>query len=406
MHVRRVAPDEFDAFHAVDAAAFGYIPSAESLAARRQRWNPARAFTADEGGQLVASSDIAPFQMAVPGGALLPMAGVTSVGVRPTHRRRGLLTAMMHTLLEDAREHDEPLAGLYASESIIYGRFGYGLAIEGQWFEIDRNYATFASAPSTPGAARMVEAADARAHAERVWARALEQRPGMTARSTEQWDYRFGTTSSGQAQFYALYEDDGRCEGYVAYAIRNVDRPDGIPANEVNIVELVAATDAANASLWRHMLSLDLTQTVKTTYRSARALDDPLPLMLADPRRLQRRPRDGVWLRIVDAEAALRARQYNAGGQLVIEVQDEFCPWNAGRYEIACEARSPADVRVTATSPDLILPAASLAAIYLGGTKPSVLARAGRAEERTAGALHLADAMFGWDVAPWCPEHW
>ncbi len=403
--VRRARPDEFEAFQAVESAAFGYVPSAEGLAARRLRWDPSRTFTVADGDQLVASSDIAPFQMTVPGGGALGMAGVTSVGVRPTHRRRGLLTAMMRALLDDAREHNEPLAGLYASESIIYGRFGYGLAIEQQWFEIDRNFGTFASAPSTPGAVRMVEAGDARAYAEGVWERAVPLRPGMTARTATQWTYRFGTQGN-QAQFFALYEDDGRCDGFVSYSIRNVDRPDGIPAGEVHIVELVAVTDAANAALWRYLLSLDLTQTVKTTYRSARAMDDPLPLMLADPRRLQRRPRDGVWLRVVDAEAALRARRYNVAGQLVIEVQDEFCPWNAGRYEITCEAHSPAEVRVTGASPDLVLPAASLAAIYLGGTKPSALARAGRAEERTPGALLLADAMFGWDIAPWCPEHW
>src|SRR5215210_4097016 len=131
--VRRARPDEFEAFEAVDAAAFGYVPSPEMLAARRPLWDSARAFTAADGDQLVASSAIVPFQMTVPGGAVLPMAGVTSVGVRPTHRRRGLLTAMMRTLLDDARQHAEPIAGLYASESVIYGRFGYGLAIEHHW---------------------------------------------------------------------------------------------------------------------------------------------------------------------------------------------------------------------------------------------------------------------------------
>ena len=130
---------------------------------------------------------------------------------------------------------------------------------------------------------------------------------------------------------------------------------------------------------------------------------DPLLSLLAEPRRLRLTVRDGVWVRLVDVPAALESRRYAAEDRIVLEVRDDFCPWNDGRVALEGGADGAACVRTDA-SPDLMLSSAELAAAYLGGTTIGHLARAGRVDEETPGALRRADAMLRWDPAPWCPE--
>ena len=117
-------------------------------------------------------------------------------------------------------------------------------------------------------------------------------------------------------------------------------------------------------------------------------MDDPLPWMLADTRRLQRNTRDGLWLRLVDVAATLSQRQYAAAGKLVIQVQDEVCPWNAKRFALEAGPEG-ASCRATEAAPELALTAAALASTYLGAVSFSTLGAGwagGRAESRGAGA--------------------
>ena len=79
-------------------------------------------------GRIVGGAGAFSFRTTVPGGAVVPSAGVTVVGVLPTHRRRGILRSMMRLQLDDAHERGEALATLFASEETIYGRYGYGRA--------------------------------------------------------------------------------------------------------------------------------------------------------------------------------------------------------------------------------------------------------------------------------------
>jgi predicted acetyltransferase len=307
--VREIRPEEYEAFQRVDGTAFSYVPTDEAMARQRPFWDTARKFGVFEGEQPVGVSANVALSMTVPGGASVPTAGVTAVGVLPTHHRRGHLTSMMHRLFEDAREHGEPLAALWASESLIYGRFGYGPAIEHEWWEIEQARAAFASAPVYTGALRMVDGPGARPACEDVWERVRRMQPGMTARDTAWWNRRFDDERENGPQFFAVYEEEGRCDGYLMYRTKG-DWPDGIPSSEATVVELVAATDAAHAALWQFVFSLDLVRTVRA---SNRALDDAVHLMLADPRRLKRNTRDAIWLRLVDAVPALGARAYAPG---------------------------------------------------------------------------------------------
>lgn len=399
--LRPITPEEWPAFSTTNAAGFGWDANPEHVAESEQIIELDRTLATFDGPEVVSTTAIYSFDQTVPGNAL-PCAGVTWVSVKPTHRRQGILRNMMQRQLEDVRERGEAIASLWASESIIYGRFGYGLAAQGMEFTIDRTRTAFAREAPACGRTRIVT----RDEALEAWPAAYDlvcpTRPGFYSRSEKWWrhqtlrgpdaDRRVGT------RFFVQYEEDGRVLGFARYRVR-ADGADGLPNSKLSVQELVGANDAAYASLWDFIFGVDLVGSI-TAYN--RPLDEPLYWMLADPRRMVRRPLDSLWLRVVDVPAALEGRRYDAEGRFVLGLRDEFCPWTEGRYELEAGADG-ARCKPSTAEPDIELSAADLGAIYLGGSKPSELARAGRLQGDRA-ALRRADAIFSWDVAPWCPE--
>jgi predicted acetyltransferase len=229
-----------------------------------------------------------------------------------------------------------------------------------------------------------------------VYERIRAERAGMLSRSQVWWwEQRLyvGPGPPGTSQrFFVVYEREGRPEGYAFYRLRN-KWEDGAPHGTVVVIEALAETPAATRELWRYLFGVDLTEHVE-----AQILDPAAGLFLGavDPRRLGLRLSDGFWLRFVDHEAALRARSWGTDDSVVLEVRDGFCHWNEGRYRTGAG-------RVDA-EPDLVLTAADLASAYLGGVAVHALAAAGRVEERNAGAVSRADALFRTPLPPFCPE--
>lgn len=404
--LRPITPDEAGPFFECMASSFGNDFRPDRWSERTGHYAEVdRSLAAWDGVQVVATTGIWSFELTVPGGSIAT-AGVTWVSVRPTHRRRGLLTAMMRRQLDDVHERGEALAALWASEAPIYGRFGYGCAAEGVEMRIERAHS--ALRPSTSdatarGGVRMVEREEALARWPVLYERVRRETPGMISRHDRWWSYRHlpekdegvdGYTGSRFAQ----YEEDGELLGYVRYRTKQ-DYEQGNPAGILHLRELIAASDAAYAALWQYLFGVDL---IKTIHAEWRRVDEPLTWMLADPRRLVRRTQDTLFVRVVDVAEALAGRRYAAEGELVIEVQDRFCGWNEGSYLLKGGPNGATCTR-TARSPDISLEAESLGAAYLGGVRLSTLARAGRVSGPEA-ALGRADAMFGWQPAPWIPE--
>jgi predicted acetyltransferase len=198
--------------------------------------------------------------------------------------------------------------------------------------------------------------------------------------------------------FFAIHDsEEGDPDAYAVYQSKH-EWPDGAPKLELSIRELQALTPQAAAEMWRFVFDVDLVHTVKADLRPA---DEPLLLMLAEPRRLRMRLSDGLYVRLVNVPAALAARGYAEEGSIVIEVEDTFCDWNDGRYELAVTAGG-VTCESTEADPDLSCSAEDLAALYLGGTTWRQLHRAGRVSECTAGSLVRADRSFASDPAPWC----
>jgi predicted acetyltransferase len=341
--------------------------------------------------------------MAVPGGSL-PCAGVTRVGVAATHRRRGLLTAMMRRQLDDMRQRGEPLAALYASEAPIYGRFGYGLATYTAEIEVQRSRAAFLKSSVAGGRVVMVDVPAAVDAFTQVWSQVQPTQPGMLTLDARWWrnllaDLEFNRQGFSP-QYRVVYEADGKPAGFALYRIK-MDWDATGPIGVLRLDSLIAASADAYAGLWRYVLEVDLIARVTA---EARPIDEPLRFLLADSRQPKTRIDDGIWLRLVDVAGALAGRRYAVDGRLVLRVRDAFCPWNDGHYELNGGPTDAACERCT-DDPDLELSADDLAATYLGGNRFRTLHQAGRIRELHRGALARADAMFATDRSPWCPSH-
>lgn len=358
-----------------------------------------RMHAARDDGRIVGGAGVFPFELTVPG-AVVPTAGVTVVGTYPTHRRRGVLRAMMRAQLDDVHERGEPLALLWASEETIYGRFGYGMASLAGEMALPREHSDFASSVERQGVVRLVDRQEALVLFPRVWDRVRRDIPGMLGRTRNWWELRIlfeqpGGGADGGPKRYVVLETDGKPEGYAIY--RHKPKWDqGVSESEIEVVEAMALDGRPTAELWRYLLDIDWAARVNAHLLP---IDHPLVQLLAKPRRMRFRIGDGLWARLVDVGEALSARRYAADGAVVIEVLDAFCPWNEGRWRLA-DGRA----KRTTTSPQLRCDVSALGAVYLGGFGFSELVRGGRVEELRRGAAARADAMFRWNRAPWCPE--
>lgn len=381
----------------------GTLPTDEELAASHKITEFDRTLAFFDSSEVVATAGIFSYEMTVPGSAL-PCGGVTRVSVLSTHRRRGLLTAMMRRQLDDMHERGEPLAALYASEARIYGRFGYGLATYQTALEVTRSHGAFVKPATGAGQISIVNVPRAVAAFGQVWDDARGGQPGMLELD-ERWIRLHladpeANRNGASPHYRVLFESGGKPSGFAIYRIKMEWDAEG-PKGELRVEMLVAATDEAYGALWRHVLDVDLIARVSAEMRP---VEEPLRFLLADSRQPKTRVEDGIWLRLVDVAAALKGRRYGVEGRLLLQVRDGFCPWNAGQYELV-GGPAAAECRRLAGNPDLALDVADLGAVYLGGNRFSTLAAAGRVEEKRPGAIARADAMFASPRAPWCPSH-
>ncbi|MCH7593805.1 MAG: GNAT family N-acetyltransferase [Chloroflexi bacterium] len=400
---RPITIDEFDQFDAAMLRGFSAHPDSNPVLKDlgRRIFEPERSIVAFDGDLMVGTSSSITLEISVPGANTLPMGGITEVTVSPTHRRRGILTGMMRRQIDAHHERGVPLVALWASESLIYGRFGYGPAVTHEHREIDLRHTSFAHSPDIRGQVNFIDKKDAQDLFAPMHQRVCKEYPGMIQRNDLGWEAAIsdpeGMRNKSPELFYAYYETNGVPTGYVMYRIRhNVTAGDA--NNKVEVHELVATDDEATAALWRFCFDIDLASTISVGHGAP--IDDGLVWMLTDPRRLKRSSYDGLWLRLIDVPAALSARAYSEDGSLVIRVEDSFCDWNDGTWRIDGGGEG-SDCVATSDRPDISLSAADLAAIYMGGSKPSELARAGRVVESVSGALDRADRMFAVARQPW-----
>jgi len=395
---RAVTQEEFPDFLRAEITAYTDTGAGQEDAFDRfgPVFEPERSVAAFDGSQIVGTLCSFPTPMTVPGGKL-NSAGLSFVTTRPTHRRRGILTEMMRQHMDQVKEIGEPTATLHASESSIYGRFGYGIASHFERFKIQQPHAVFRDEYDIPGEVVLVDLETAKQVIPSAYALAARTRPGTYERDQTYWDLRFWPIEI-KKMLIAAYQEAGETLGYVIYNSSG-NWQNWIPKKTLVVEEMVTTTPAAHRALWEYLFGIDVIESITA---GNRPIDDPLPWLLRNPRRLERLSIDSVWNRILDVPAALEARRYAHDGGLTIEVIDEWGGWGAGTFRLE---GGPLGATCTSSTelPDLTMTVEDLGAIYLGGVKPSVLAASGRIAGNTSSAVATADSMFGWSSMPWCP---
>jgi predicted acetyltransferase len=407
--VRAIKPDEAESLSRLLFTAFGETATDEKVRDELEWAEIDRLLCAEDDGRLVAAAGAYTFEMTLPGGEGLPVAGVTWVGVLPTHRRQGVLTSMMQFQLDDIADRGEAVAILTASEAPIYGRFGYGLASRLWKVKINtRGGLSLLAPPTVGGRMRMLDVMEAKTVLPPLYDEVRRLRPGELSRPATWWEGHWRdpeyNRDDASHRFDVVHErGDGTIDGYVSYRIKQ-DWDLSLPGGEVRLRDCISSDPEVTAALLEYVSQIDLTASVTSWNRP---VEDPFALRLADWRRYRvETVHDHLWLRILDVPVALAARRYESGGALVVAVDDAFRPAVAGRYRLevaddgiaTCERVGKRD----SGDADLTLGIAALGSLYLGDVSATQLARAGRLTAASDAALAAADRIFKTVVPPYC----
>jgi predicted acetyltransferase len=402
--VRRVREEEFNAWS--DAIDIGFImPQQRGDGPRRRRWFELdRCWGAFDGDKPVGTLRALSLEATVPGGAFVPLAGISAVTVASTHRRRGLLSRMMAGELEAAKERGDVLAGLYSAEYPIYGRYGFGPATTSANWHLDARAAAFVR--ELPGDIEVVDAAAAFDEIAALYDRVRALTPGAVNRTRAMWERKLDLVpregeSVPKNILQALCRDEtGAAVGFVRYKFRDDRWTHERPDNVVEALDLFAINVEYEARLWKYLADHDWVSEV--TASTTRREDELWRELLVDRRVAWAGEQcDAEWIRMLDAPAALSARRYEVPGRVVLRVVDK--DGHADGTFALDGGPDGATCGATAESPDITLPAAVLGSIYLGGFTAGRFGALGMLDEHRAGAVARLSAMFQTAIAPWCP---
>ncbi|MFC4852497.1 GNAT family N-acetyltransferase [Actinophytocola glycyrrhizae] len=392
---RTVPEDRLRGAHDLFLAALHEKPgSDESWDVMRQAYVADRTFGAFDGDRQVGTAVSFPADLTVPGGEMLPMAGVTYVGVRTDYRRRGALTGMMRAQLEDAEERGEVFAALHASEPVIYGRFGYGVATIARDIKVNSKRARLRDDVPVAGTVRLLDGDEVVPACSAAYPALQRTRAGLMGRSEQWWALSYHRRiKTDHLLVAAHFSAAGDIDGWVSYKPAQATSGDVRANATLYVLDFQAADQGVANDLWRHLVGVDLIEDVMAYFRP---LDDPIEAMLVDAYAVRSESEGELWLRVVDVPAALAARTYGIAEPVVVEVVDSLLPGNSGRYRV-----SPQGMERTTDQPALTMAADALAMVYLGTWRPSVLAATGRIAVADPAALPAADRLFAVDQPAW-----
>ena len=399
--IRAIDASELATFRAAVIETFGNDVQSEDEGTQRlsDTLDVGRTYVAFDGQKIVGTAAAYDLRLSIPGGAV-PMAGLTMVTVRPTHRRKGILRAMMGHHLQDVAARGEPLSGLWASEVGIYSRFDFGIAAESEHIEMNVDGVSF------PGDlplddVEFVEREGADELLDPIYKAVCARRPGMFARTPTWWRARIlydgVERRHGASSLRIVVATRGEAKvGYLMYR-QSSAYAQGHFNGKIDIIELQAVDLGAERSLWHFVSHIDLYSRVVWSHCPT---DSALPWLVEDRRRISRNRLDTLWLRICDVEAALTARSYALDASLCLEIASVA---EAPIRRMLSVQAGHATCASTRQEPDLRMDRATLSSMYLGSFSASQLARAGRVQGGAL-AVQTADRLFATSLAAYCPE--
>ena len=375
-------------------------------------WEPERAWGARDRGRWVATLRTEARTLTVPGPDQatrdLRADALTNVTVSATHRRQGLMSRMLGGSLAAARDRGDAVSILISAEWPIYGRFGYAPATWSADYVVHRNRLG-AVAATSPSCVRASDAKEIAAVGADVFDAFRRRWVGQVDRDQRWWNIRLGqdgfpapTPDDGLPHNWIVHEGDGGVDGILGW---RATRHGGLnpPGGRAKVWGLFAANDAADQDLWTYLCGIDLIDEIELTQRP---VEEPARWLLADGRSLVLEDRnDFLWLRLLDAPAALTARDYAIDGELVLDVRDDATATEidvGGRYALRA-GDDGVECERTNRDADLELTQRALASIFLGGVRPAELVGSGAVTERATGALERARLMFSTPHPPWNP---
>ena len=396
--IRAVHDDDLDQLVANDLRAFGVGEVEPNLMRRvRESLELDRFLVAVDDGQIVGNVGAFSFDMALPGGATVPVCGTTWVAVSATHRRRGLMRRMLDRLHAEAVARGEVAAVLWAAEASIYGNLGYGPTHQQRISTVDTRRVRFRDDAPEGGSVRYVDAATAMDVIPAVVERTFRARPGGLRPRPSYWrrlGLRLDATVEEKIPPNVLVHRDatGEPDGFAVYSTEEHWDIE-VPRHKVELEFFAAATPEAHAGLWRVLCSLDLVAQIETDLVLG---DDPLPWMLVDSRAV-RTPysTDGMWLKVLDVAGLFGGRTY-AGDDVVVVDAGELGRWAIGGATRCEPSDAPAEVSMSPVE---------LGAISLGGTAVRPLVAAGRVTEHAPGAAVRLARLLASDPPPYCTTH-
>lgn len=404
IEIRTTAPEEYRAASATVGTALLHAPASDDdwgKASVMPSWEGSDSLSAWDGDRCVGHAAGYRFDTLVPGGAWLATNGVTRIGVLATHRRQGLLRRMMTQLLVEGAARGQVLASLRASESVIYERFGFGLAGECAESTLVPGRAVPIRGATTDGTMRLLRHDEIVDIVKPIYQRAAT-RPGVIDRPEWMWRRYLENASElgGDGEFVVVHTSvDGVDDGFAHYAVKWKTAPFTEAVGAGEIYDLWGADPSIELALWEYLCNVDL---VREWYAEERPVDDLIQYAVADRRAYRIKYLwDEQWLRILDVDAALTARSYaDHPAAFTVAVTDDLLPANNGVWEIS--AVGAKRTSVDPADADLALGIGTISALYLGGPRWRALADASRIDVRNAGALAIADALFTVPCAPYC----
>ena len=349
-----------------------------------------RTFGAFDGDRQVGTAMSFPASLTVPGGEILPTAGVTAVGVRSDYRRRGALTGMMRAQLEDCAARGDVFAILHASEPVIYGRFGYGVATVGRTVKLVSERAEMRADVPVAGTVRLLDKDEVLPALQAAYPSFQPTRVGLMGRSPQWWTLGYRRRLEFEHILVAAHlTPAGEVDGWVCYEPQDDDSDDSRDGWNLRVLDFQGADQGVVNDLWRYLVSVDLVDTLTVYYRPN---DDPIEEILVNNHAVRSERDEELWLRIVDVPAALAGRTYGVATPVVIEVVDSLLPGNSGRYRVG-----PQGMARTGDEPALTMNVETLAMLYLGAFRSSTLAGIGRITVADPAAPPAADRLFAVD---------